>query len=90
MASAQLQLIPTDHTWKLDRHTVQVGRAGIAKARAALAAATQLSDAEEQPIGSSVGRLAKLAAHESGLESAGHPDDDHHNGGHRPDRRAAA
>jgi hypothetical protein len=41
MASAQLQLIHSDHTWKLDRRTVQIGRAGIAQARAALAAATK-------------------------------------------------
>ncbi len=41
MASAQLQLIYTDRTWKLDRRTVQIGRAGIAQARAALAAATK-------------------------------------------------
>lgn len=41
MASAQLQLIHTDHTWKLDRQTVKVGRAGIAQARAALAAASK-------------------------------------------------
>ncbi len=40
MASAQLQLITTDTTWKLDRRTVEIGRAGIAQARAALAAAT--------------------------------------------------
>ncbi|MGB5760163.1 MAG: hypothetical protein WBM50_24825 [Acidimicrobiales bacterium] len=90
MASAQLQLIPTDHTWKLDRHTVQVGRAGIAKARAALAAATQLPDTEDETISAAVGRMAKLAEHESGREPAGHHDDDHHNGGHRPHRRAAA
>lgn len=40
MASAQLELIYSDHTWKLDRRTVQIGRAGVAQARAALAAAT--------------------------------------------------
>lgn len=39
MASAQLQLIDTDRPWKLDRHTVEIGRAGVARARAALAAA---------------------------------------------------
>ena len=40
MASAQLQLIDTDRPWKLDRRTVEIGRAGVAQARAALAAAT--------------------------------------------------
>ncbi len=40
MASAQLQLIDTHRPWKLDRRTVEVGRAGLAQARAALAAAT--------------------------------------------------
>jgi len=46
MASAQLQLIDTDRPWKLDRHTVEIGRAGIARARAALAAATTDGDDE--------------------------------------------
>ena len=40
MPSAQLQLIDTDRPWKLDRRTVEIGRAGVARARAALAAAT--------------------------------------------------
>jgi hypothetical protein len=40
MATAQLQLIHTDHAWNLDRRTVEIGRAGRAQARAALAAAT--------------------------------------------------
>jgi hypothetical protein len=30
----------TAHNWKLDRRTVEIGRAGVAQARAALAAAT--------------------------------------------------
>lgn len=41
MAHAQLQLIttPSDHEelWKLDPRTIQVGRQGLAQARAALA-----------------------------------------------------
>ncbi len=41
MASAQLQLIDTERPWKLDRRTVEIGRAGVAKARAALAAASE-------------------------------------------------
>lgn len=48
MASAQLQLIETDPSWKLDRHTVEVGRAGIARARAALAAVQ--AENEEAPV----------------------------------------
>lgn len=49
MASAQLQLIETEHAWKLDRRTVEIGKAGIAQARAALAKATQVSeDAADQ------------------------------------------
>ncbi len=40
MASAQLELIYSDSgNWKLDRRTVEIGRAGLAQARAALAAA---------------------------------------------------
>ena len=50
MASAQLQLITTDASWKLDRRTVEVGRAGIAKARAALAAASDLPEGELFPL----------------------------------------
>ncbi len=37
MATAQLQLIQSEPDWKLDQHTIDVGRAGIAQARAALA-----------------------------------------------------
>ena len=37
MKSAQLQLISTEQSWKLDEHTIEVGRAGLAAARAALA-----------------------------------------------------
>jgi hypothetical protein len=59
MASAQLQLITTDHTWKLDRQTVEVGKAGIAQARAALAAATAVSDTEGQLFDWAVGRVER-------------------------------
>lgn len=41
MTSAQLQLIHSNDTWKLDRRTVEIGRAGIAQARAALDAAEE-------------------------------------------------
>lgn len=44
MTSAQLELINPDRSWKLDRRTVEVGRAGLAQARAALAAATPVVD----------------------------------------------
>lgn len=44
MTSAQLQLITTDRAWKLDKRTVEVGRAGLAQARAALAAATAVKE----------------------------------------------
>lgn len=37
MATAQLQLIQSEPDWKLDPHTIEIGRAGIAQARAALA-----------------------------------------------------
>lgn len=57
MASAQLQLVTNDHTWKLDRETVAVGRAGIAQARAALEAATSTSDTEGQLFDWAVGRV---------------------------------
>jgi hypothetical protein len=46
MASAQLQLVSNGQSWKLDRRTIEVGRAGLAKARAALAAASTTTDAE--------------------------------------------
>lgn len=48
MATAQLQLIESDRPWKLDRRTVEIGRVGLAQARAALAAADapQLHDVE--------------------------------------------
>lgn len=39
MATAQLQLISTDKSWKLDERTVEIGRAGVAQAREALASA---------------------------------------------------
>lgn len=39
MATAQLQLIQSEPDWRLDPHTIEVGRAGIAQARAALAGA---------------------------------------------------
>lgn len=48
MATAQLQLIDTEGLWKLDRRTVEIGKAGVAKARAALAAATALAEAEQE------------------------------------------
>lgn len=44
MTSAQLELITSDRDWKLDERTVEIGRAGLAKARAALAAATPIID----------------------------------------------
>ncbi len=45
MASAQLQLISSHSNWKLDRETIEVGRAGIAKARAALELAHERAEA---------------------------------------------
>ncbi len=45
MASAQLQLISSHTNWKLDRETIEVGRAGIAKARAALELAHERAEA---------------------------------------------
>jgi hypothetical protein len=36
--NAQLRLIETPRSWKLDEHTREVGREGIARARAALQA----------------------------------------------------
>ncbi|MEM9565881.1 MAG: hypothetical protein AAGA93_24885 [Actinomycetota bacterium] len=48
MASAQLTLIDTDRPWKLDHRTVEIGRAGLAQARAALAAASKPEPTAEQ------------------------------------------
>ena len=56
MASSQLQLIHSDDSWKLDRHTIEVGRAGIAAARAALASARSAGD----PIEADNGQLAMV------------------------------
>lgn len=42
MATAQLELIQSENNWKLDPQTIEVGRAGIAQARAALAGATRV------------------------------------------------
>ncbi len=50
MASAQLQLIDTERPWKLDRRTVEIGRAGLAQARAALAAANTIAPAEQASV----------------------------------------
>lgn len=50
MASAQLQLIDTDRPWKLDRRTVEIGRAGVARAREALAAATTVHSVDPSPV----------------------------------------
>lgn len=54
MASAQLQLIHSDDSWKLDQHTIEVGRAGIAAARAALANARPV----DAPVEHDDGQLA--------------------------------
>ena len=54
MASAQLQLIHSEDSWKLDQHTIEVGRAGIAAARAALANARMM----DAPVESEEGQLA--------------------------------
>lgn len=50
MPSAQLQLIDTDRPWKLDRRTVEIGRAGVARAREALAAATTGAPVAPSPV----------------------------------------
>lgn len=44
MVQAQLQLIPEKRSWRLDADTRRVGRAGLAQARAALAAADSPPD----------------------------------------------
>ncbi|MDH3295846.1 MAG: hypothetical protein OER95_16125 [Acidimicrobiia bacterium] len=56
MASAQLQLIETEESWKLDAHTIEVGRAGIAAARAALAKAA----ISPEPAVTSTGQLTMV------------------------------
>lgn len=38
MTTSQLTLIDTPRSWKMDQHTREVGREGIARARAALRA----------------------------------------------------
>lgn len=47
MASAQLELVSGTPDWKLDRQTIEVGRAGIAKARAALESASERLEARQ-------------------------------------------
>lgn len=41
MANEQLRLITPATVWQIDEHTKEVGRRGLAEARAALAAATE-------------------------------------------------
>lgn len=62
MASAQLQLIHSEDSWKLDRHTIEVGRAGIAAARAALAGARSNDDPTESDSGQLTMALVDRAA----------------------------
>lgn len=50
MTNAQLTLIETPRSWKLDHHTREVGREGIARARAALKAGLRPAP---EPSGSS-------------------------------------
>jgi len=58
MASAQLQLIYSEESWKLDQHTIEVGRAGLAAARAALAKAGH----PEPPVEDRTGQLMLVDA----------------------------
>lgn len=44
----QLRLINTTNRWQIDEHTREVGRRGLAEARAALAAATARRDKRDQ------------------------------------------
>ncbi len=52
MAIAQLQLNSAPTEWKLDRRTIEIGRAGLAKARQALAEAAPVipTDDEESAL----------------------------------------
>jgi hypothetical protein len=50
---AQLTLIDTPRSWRLDEHTREVGREGIARARAALR--NGLHDRTQDPPGSDDG-----------------------------------
>ncbi len=53
MATAQLQLSTADTGWKLDRRTIEIGRAGLAQAREALDKAIPtppVADAEVSPF----------------------------------------
>lgn len=56
MATAQLELISGRPDWKLDRQTIEVGRAGIAKARAALELATERVEAKALATETAVAR----------------------------------
>jgi hypothetical protein len=51
----QLVLIEQEPDWRLDDHTREVGRAGVAQARAALRAAARQP---ERPAGGAAGRSA--------------------------------
>ncbi len=62
MASSQLQLIHSDDSWKLDQHTISLGRAGIAAARAALANARSVGDPIEVDNGQLAMALLERAA----------------------------
>ncbi len=54
MSTRQLQLIHSEESWKLDQHTIEIGRAGVAAARAALANA----GAPAQPTEGGNGQLS--------------------------------
>jgi hypothetical protein len=50
MAQPQLALVETEvSSWRLDERTKEVGRRGVAQARAALSAAIRRREAADQP-----------------------------------------
>ncbi|MEZ5228816.1 MAG: hypothetical protein R2710_19770 [Acidimicrobiales bacterium] len=61
MVQAQLLLLPTDTTWRLDPSTRRIGREGIAAACAALAAASH-TDANSNNAASPAPHEHTLAA----------------------------
>ncbi len=61
MASAQLELISSHPNWKLDRETIEVGRAGIAKARAVLEEAYERAEAQATAAATATAAASQLA-----------------------------
>jgi hypothetical protein len=66
--NAQLALIDTPRSWRMDRHTREVGRAGVARAREALRAgrSTRTQDPPGQAAPAGKGASARRVGQRGG------------------------